>query len=195
MFFSFSDGGCINNGKKNAIASYCSILIDGKTRETIKGRVQPYKYILNIDHPISDSETLSDFISIDESIKIIPSNNRGELLGIIYCFAQLYLRESESNKETNIEIYSDSLLCINTFNTWLPNRRKNNTAHELKNFDLLLIGEELLNAIKEKYKSIKLLHVKSHQQKPLESEGKKKLFIWMGNQFVDQECTKLLNCN
>ena len=52
MFYSFSDGGCNNNGKKNAIASYCAMLIDGNTRKVLKGLVQPYKYNINFDQSI-----------------------------------------------------------------------------------------------------------------------------------------------
>ena len=192
MFYSFSDGGCNNNGKKNAIASYCSMLIDGKTRQVLKGLVQPYKYNINFDQSIEDSNTLHPFISIDESIKISPSNNRGELLGIIYCLAQLYIESiAESINDTIVELYSDSLICVNTFNKWLPNRRLANTAHEMKNYDLICIAEQLLLKITPKYKSIKLIHVKSHQKRP-SGENKKKLFIWMGNEFVDKECSALL---
>ena len=96
-YYAFSDGGCINNGKKNAIASYCSILIDGKTKQIKKGLVMPNKYILNLpleaplaaqlEAPLAAPLAAQlDILSIDESIKIAPSNNRGELLGIIYCF-------------------------------------------------------------------------------------------------------------
>jgi ribonuclease HI len=207
-YYAFSDGGCINNGKKNAIASYCAILIDGKTKHIKKGLVMPNKYILNL--PIDDtsvsiedtsvsiedtSVSIEDtsIISIDETIKITPSNNRGELLGIIYCFIQLYLKTLDANFiPTKVELYSDSLICIKTFNIWLPSRKKKNTAHELKNFDLIQIADILLSKIKIKYTKIAILHVKSHQKKPI-SGGNKTLFIWLGNQLADTECGKLLN--
>jgi pentapeptide MXKDX repeat protein len=231
MFYSFSDGGCSNNGKKNAIASYCSMLIDGKTRQIIKGLVLPHKYNINFDNflLIEDNNTLYPFISIDKSMHISPSNNRGELLGIIYCLAQLYIISTKDTitkdtitkdtitkdtiiedtitkdtitkdtiikdtitKDTIIELYSDSLICVNTLNIWLPNRRLANTAHEMKNYDLICIAEQLLSKISTKYKSIKLIHTKSHQKKP-SGENKKKLFIWMGNEFVDKECSSLLH--
>lgn len=193
-YYAFSDGGCINNGKKNAIASYCAILIDGKTKNIKKGLVMPNKYILNL--PIegtSDSIDDTTILSIDDTIKIAPSNNRGELLGIIYCFIQLYLKTLDDNFiPTKVELYSDSLICIKTFNIWLPSRKKKNTAHELKNFDLIQIADILLTEIKIKYTEIAILHVKSHQKKPI-SGGNKTLFIWLGNQLADTECGALLH--
>ena len=193
-YYAFSDGGCINNGKKNAIASYCAILIDGKTKNIKKGLVMPNKYILNL--PIegtSDSIDDTAILSIDDTIKIAPSNNRGELLGIIYCFIQLYLKTLDDNFiPTKVELYSDSLICIKTFNIWLPSRKKKNTAHELKNFDLIQIADILLTEIKIKYTEIAILHVKSHQKKPI-SGGNKTLFIWLGNQLADTECGALLH--
>ena len=200
-YYAFSDGGCINNGKKNAIASYCAILIDGKTKNIKKGLVMPNKYILNL--PIEGtSDSIEDtsvsiedtsILSIDDTIKIAPSNNRGELLGIIYCFIQLYLKTLDANFiPTKVELYSDSLICIKTFNIWLPSRKKKNTAHELKNFDLIQIADILLTEIKIKYTAITILHVKSHQKKPI-SGGNKTLFIWLGNQLADTECGALLH--
>lgn len=193
-YYAFSDGGCINNGKKNAIASYCAILIDGKTKHIKKGLVMPNKYILNLPiEGMSDSIDDMAILSIDNTIKIAPSNNRGELLGIIYCFIQLYLKTLDANFiPTKVELYSDSLICIKTFNIWLPSRKKKNTAHELKNFDLIQIADILLTEIKIKYTEIAILHVKSHQKKPI-SGGNKTLFIWLGNQLADTECGALLH--
>jgi hypothetical protein len=98
----------------------------------------------------------------------------------------------DTTRETIVELYSDSLICVNTLNIWLPNRRLANTAHEMKNYDLICIAEQLLLKITTSYKSIKLIHTKSHQKKP-SGENKKKLFIWLGNEFVDKECSSLLH--
>lgn len=184
-YFCFSDGGCINNGKKNAKASFCSVFIDGKEKKIVNDIVKPYKYYLNDDFEFN--------LLVDESVKILPSNNRGELLGIIYSLLQLLNRGlCEDVNNNTVEIYTDSLICVNTFNTWLPNRRKNNTAHELKNYDLIIIAEYLFDKINKMYKSVNIIHVKSHQPKPHESEGTRKLFIWYGNQLADQHCSILL---
>lgn len=201
-YFCFSDGGCINNGKKHAKASFCSVFIDGSEKNIISGLVKPYKYYLN-DSNITfgeDGQVISinmdagdNLLSIDDSVLIMPSNNRGELLGIIYSLLQLLKRGLDRDVcENTVELITDSLLCVNTFNDWLPNRRKNGTAHELKNYDLLIIGEFLLDEIKKIYKSVNIIHVNSHQPRPLVHEGTRKLFIWMGNQVADRHCSILL---
>jgi ribonuclease HI len=214
-YFCFSDGGCINNGQKNAKASFSSVFIDGKEKYTISGLVKPYKYYLNAasdltlslassnlassdlassNLTLSEIDDFDNIILVDDTTYIQPSNNRGELLGIIYSLLQLLKRGlTEDVHENTVELITDSLISVNTFNDWLPTRRKKNTAHELKNFDLLIIGEYLLNEIKQLYKSVNIIHVKSHQPKPHPSEGTRKLFIWMGNQFADQQCSILLN--
>ena len=202
-YFCFSDGGCINNGKKKAKASFCSVFIDGKDKIIIKGIVKPYKYYLNDENIIFDNDNIvsininiddmSSIISIDETVSIAPSNNRGELLGIIYSLLQLLNRGLNEKVDYNtVEIYTDSLICLKTFNEWLPKRRKNNTVHELKNFDLLIIAEYLLDEVKKIYLAVNIIHVKSHQPRPHENEGTRKLFIWLGNQFADKHCSLLL---
>lgn len=207
-YFGFSDGGCINNGKKNAKAAYCGIATDGNEKYIMRGLVEPYKYFLDIEQiQFSDTDTnidthtdtitainLENLLSVDNTMPIPPSNNRGELLGLIYCFAQLLnigLKDDVSKKL--IEIYSDSLICIKTFNIWLPNRKKNGTENELKNLDLIIIADYLYSCIKKMYKSVKLIHVKSHQTRPHESKGTKSLFIWLGNNFVDKQCSEILS--
>jgi len=200
-YFGFSDGGCINNGKNNAKASFCSIIIDGKQKHIIDGLVKPNKYNINDSNfkydednkLISIGDTLNDLLLIDDNIKIVPSNNRGELLGLINCFSQLlFMGLNEDMSNNFIEIYTDSLLCINTFNIWLPNRQKKNTINKLKNLDLLTIGDFLFTQLKQKYKSVKLLHVNSHQPRPAQNKGTKALFIWLGNNLADQHCSECL---
>ena len=192
--FAFSDGGCKNNGKKNAIASFASIIIDDKSKKIIRGKVQPYEYKL-----------IENKIEINENLSILPSNNRGELLGLIYCF--LHLLEYQlwtaqkidcQDKLLNlvvepileIEIISDSLISIKTLTKWLPDRRKKNTAHELKNFDLVSIAEILFQKLQEKCKNVKIIHVNSHQSEPNSSDPDfdKKHLLWKGNQAVDKHC-------
>lgn len=199
-YFCFSDGGCINNGKKTAKASFCSVFIDGNEKIVIKDIVKPYKYYLNDTKIIFDNghivsiDSIDEMLSIDDSLSILPSNNRGELLGIIYSLLQLLNRGLNEKVDYNtVEIYTDSLICLKTFNEWLPARRKNNTAHELKNFDLIIIAEYLLDEVKKIYLAVNIIHVKSHQPRPHESEGTRKLFIWLGNQVADKHCSMILS--
>ena len=309
--FAFTDGGCSNNGKRNAVASFASVIIDGKSKKIIRGRVFPTEYMLsqccssNIGACIIGGNKGGEIISGNKGgeIKntdkqIQPSNNRGELLGIIHCLNYLVnnIKNSDTlynehaneqqqsdalsknsntlsknsntlsknsntlsknsdalsknsdalsknsdtlsknsdtlsknsdalsknkddlskNSDTlsknsdslsknsdalcnghanghangyeqqDVDIISDSLISIKTFNLWLPERRKKNTAHELKNFDLISIAETLLNQCKEKY-TINFIHVNSHQKEPVVINTKEH-FFWKGNQLADEHC-------
>jgi ribonuclease HI len=204
-YFGFTDGGCINNGKKNAKASFCSIAVDGINKYIITELVQPNKYYLdetnitfNENGLIVDmakiSYTEASYIKIDNTIKINPSSNRGELLGLIHCFAQLVCMGLNKDMSNNyIEVYTDSLLCVNTLNIWLLTRQKNNTTHKMKNIDLITIADMFFKQLKHMYKSVKLLHTKSHQPRPDISKGTKALFIWLGNKHADDYCSSVLN--
>ena len=174
QIFAFSDGGCSNNGKKNAVASFAAVIIDGKTKKIIRGKVKPYEYNLTSDLTTSDLTT--------NTVSVLVSNNRGELLGLIYCFK--YLLEYDPGE---IEIISDSLISIKTLTKWLPDRRKKNTAHELKNFDLVSIAETLFILLQKKHKSVIITHINSHQIAPLDSSSKE-YFKWKGNQLADKQC-------
>ena len=210
-YFGFTDGGCINNGKKNAKASFCSIAVDGTDKYIISGLVQPNKYYLdetkitfnedgkiidmvdNEDGKIDNDIKINTIIKIDNTIKINPSSNRGELLGLVHCFIQLVCMGLNKDMSNNyIEVYTDSLLCVNTFNKWLLTRQENNTTHKMKNIDLITIADIFLKQLKLIYKSVKLLHTKSHQPKPDPSKGTKALFIWLGNTAADEQCSLVL---
>ena len=193
--FAFTDGGCSNNGKQNAFASFASVIVDGKSKKIIRGKVLPLEFFLE-NNKIKNNDK-----------QIQPSNNRGELLGIIHCLNYLvekikyYFVQNVSDQSNNhtitindkieVDIITDSLISIKTFNLWLPARRKKNTAHELKNFDLISIAETLLNQCREKY-TVNFIHVNSHQKKPdsdkNDTEYDKKYFFWKGNQLADEHC-------
>jgi ribonuclease HI len=170
MKFIFTDGACIKNGKPEAKASYAFICENHNSC----GLVKPCKYILSEQNEIL----------LDETVNIIPTNNRGELLSIIH--AMIFINQSESLKFT---IYSDSLICIKTINIWYENRKKKNTLNEFKNLDLLTILMELKEKIKKQNKNVEYIHVKSHQKKPINE-----CIIWQGNYDVDKLATSILRC-
>ena len=206
MYYIFTDGGCSNNGKKNAVASFSCIIIDGKTRKIIRGKVLPNEFFLENGTIVTENgngaivSEITKIIEIKSNEKYVqPSNNRGELLGIIQ--ALKYLTNLQPNA-TNVIIVSDSLLCIKTFNEWLPARRKKNTAHELKNFDLISIGEILLEECKKLNFNIKFVHINSHLSEPVNSnlnnnlkEYNEKHFLWKGNKLADEHCSIAIKNN
>jgi ribonuclease HI len=132
------------------------------------GIVQSYEYILNDNNELQ----------INENVPIQPSNNRGELLAIIHAMLLIH-----SSTITNCILYSDSLICINTINTWYDNRKKKNTLDKFKNLDLLNIMMNLKYKIIDKKINVSYVHVRSHQKQPKDTD--ESFIIWKGNNEVD----------
>jgi ribonuclease HI len=166
----FTDGACIGNGKSTAKASYAVVT----NNISINGLVEPYEYIMN-----------NNKLDVNRTKKINPSNNRGELLGIIH--ALLLILHAPSPK--NYIIYSDSMICINTINSWYDNRKRKGTLKEFKNLDLLDIMMTLKETAKERHINVLYMHTRSHQKKPTDPE---KLIIWLGNDKADKLAEELL---
>jgi ribonuclease HI len=176
MTLLFTDGACINNGKASAKASF-AVYIDNKI---IRGYVEPYEYELS---------STNELVCTNKNI--IPSNNRGELLGIIYGFKYIYNLEqlNPSLPKKEYILYSDSQICIKTINEWYKNREKKGTLHEFKNLDLITIMMILYKKI-----NIICIHTKAHTQLKLCKTDTEKL-IWNGNNIVDKYASEILNKN
>ena len=176
--FAFTDGGCIKNGKSNAVASF-SALIEGAT---IRGLVKPYEY------KFIDENDLERGICNTE-VKIVPTNNRGEILGLIYGFLGLLIEGSCGE----INIWSDSKICVNTLLTWLPNRIKKGTEKELKNYDLVMIAWKLLELLRKQAITVNIHHINSHTKEPPATAKKIDKFVWKGNHMADRNSTIALS--
>lgn len=168
--FAFTDGACSQNGKPGAKAAFASLIINPSAGKgfSVKGPVASATYLLN------------DKIEGDVSKPVQPSNNRGELLGIIYAMHSLI----QTNVEGCVEIVSDSRISIMTLTTWLPARQKKNTVHELKNTDLVLIAAKLLDQLRLQC-TVTFRHVNSHKTAPV-GKGDFEMFLWSGNDAVDR---------
>lgn len=170
----FTDGACINNGKCNSKASF-SVYVENNI---IIGLVKEFEYEYNI---------LTNELNCNEKL-IRPSNNRAELLAIIYGLIYIIHKKNE-----NIELYSDSLISIKTINEWYENRKKKNTLHEFKNLDLISIIMKIIEIIKIN-NIIQCKHIRSHSKfNPYLSE--KELISWKGNYIADIYAQKLLSNN
>ena len=176
--FAFTDGGCSKNGKKNAVASF-SALIEGVT---VRGIVKPFEY------KFVDEKNLEKGICI-QNVKVQPSNNRGELLGLVYGFLSLLIEGACGE----INVWTDSKICVNTLLTWLPNRLKKGTEKELKNFDLIMIAWKLLNALRNQAIIVNIHHINSHTKEPPLSAPKSEKFIWRGNFLADKNASLALS--
>jgi uracil-DNA glycosylase len=167
----FTDGSARKNGKPGAIASYAYFIPD--LEKKCAGSVCIGKYDGNA---------------------IMPSNQRGELLGIIEGLEYLIAL----HKTQPIEIVTDSMYCKGIIESWLKKWKKENTIHEKKNVDLL---ERLDFAMISYGGTIKVKHVNSHIPEPKESNyddslsGKAKygedLVFWGGNDLVDKMAQKI----
>lgn len=167
----FTDGACKGNGKKTAKASWAFY---DNNKLIKRGLVNPFEYKLLDGNNLQVTD-----------ISINPSNNRGELLAVI--FALLYINECGNITEYNV-IYSDSLITVNTINIWYNNRKKKGTLHEFKNLDLINIIMELFN----KFINTKCEHVLAHR-KYSKNFSEDEEMLWNGNNIVDKYATELLN--
>jgi ribonuclease HI len=164
----FTDGSCKGNGKKDSTARF-AILINNKV---IRGVVEPYTY-----------QTIN--LSLLKDINIKPSNNRGELLGLIYAL----LETAKNEIPTIYNIYSDSLISVKTVNEWYPKRKKKNTTNELKNIDLIEILMELINSTIHK---IIIKHTLAHKTSPKDITSQE-YDIWLGNNLVDKYASQVFD--
>jgi ribonuclease HI len=162
----FTDGSCFNNGKVNARGGFaCVVMSPYRARSFISGQVQKYKYILR-DNKLD--------VDVDNLIK--PSNNRGEMLGIISAL----MNAVHDNITNTIIIVTDSKWCINTLEKWYPARLKTKKTHEMKNLDLIEIAWEFL----QKIENVSIEFCRSHQKEPPKFPKRTHL-MWTNNGFAD----------
>lgn len=168
--YCFTDGSCIKNGKKNASGG-CSYYIHNSELPSVEfcKKVEPNEFLL-----------IDSKLTLDESKTAAVTNNRAEYLGLIHLLQ--YLIENEPSE--SVYIVSDSNLTIKTLTEWLPNRKKKNTAHQLKNYDLVMIADCLLQILKS-ICSVEFIHINSHQREPDDKDSLAWL-LWYGNNIADR---------
>jgi uracil-DNA glycosylase len=180
----FSDGSCPRNGAPGARAGFAAIITGGamtRAASIIRGEVRPFMY------EFVDDERPELGLQVT-STPAVPTNNRGELLGIIYCLLGALLGRAAGR----FELVSDSKISVQTLLNWLPNRRRKGTAHELKNFDLVVIAERLLAQLRAATVAVALTHVNSHQRAPSARASARERFMWRGNDLADAHAAAAL---
>jgi ribonuclease HI len=160
-FIIFTDGACLNNGKKNSIGA------------------------IGIYFKENDTDNLGQIVENDNN-KI--TNQTMELLAVIK--AMQIIDSKIQNKIINepiIYIYTDSTYVINSLTKWYPNWEKNNWLNTkqkpVENKELI----QLLYTLKNKYIVI-FKHVRSHQKEP-EDKKSESYQIWYGNYMADYLAT------
>lgn len=167
----FTDGGCKNNGKKNAIAGYSVFFTD---------------------------DTDSDFFQFNTSGLVIqePSNQRGELSAILKCF-NIISENKNLFQSKNIVIVSDSIYSINCITKWCKNWKSNgwktSKGESIKNQDLIQEMTSLFDEMQSLCK-VQFKHVFSHLKEPTEKNTLQH-FLWYGNKRVDENVSIVIERN
>jgi uracil-DNA glycosylase len=181
--FAFTDGSCPLNGRPGARASFAALVTGGQfgAAAIVRGEVRPTEYAF-VDEGDPERGLRAT------RAPATPSNNRGELLGIVYAFLAL-LRGRAVGR---VEVISDSEISVNTLLDWLPARLKKGTERELKNYDLVMIAWRLLGLLRAQAAEVVLTHTRSHQKAPPASAPSRERFIHRGNAMADEHAALAL---
>lgn len=179
----FTDGACTLNGRPGARASFAALVTGCQfgAGTVVRGGVAPAEYAF-IDEADPERGVCAT------ARPAAPSNNRGELLGIIYALLAL-LRGRALGA---VEIISDSNISVKTLREWLPTRLAKGTAHELKNFDLVMIAWRLLGALRAQAAEVVLTHTRSHQAAPPTRAPRRDHEVHYGNKMADAHASAAL---
>lgn len=156
----FTDGSCLNNGKKNSTGAIGVFFSD------------------------DDDDNYGQAIENDGN-KI--TNQTMELLACIQAFSIIENKVANGLKFKMIYIYTDSTYLINCINKWYvqweKNGWKNSKGKDVENKDLIKVLYEL----KSKYIVI-FKHVRSHQEPPFDQDSEE-YRCWYGNYMADKLAT------
>ena len=170
----FTDGACSANGKPNACAGWAFEILCGPCEGLAEsGTVPATEFTTDLED------------SLVNTAYATPTNNRAEYYAVARCLSALV----KSRVSGPVEIVSDSQLVINTLLIWLPKRKLKGTANELKNFDLVLVCERLMNKLNVNA-TLKLSHVAAHQRKPPPTADARLRVLWAGNDRVDKAASR-----
>ena len=163
ILYIFSDGGCHNNGKKNAKAGYS---------------VYCKEYDI--------------FNKTLQITGLIHTNNIGELSGIRHIF-RILLKNVETFKDKKIIIVTDSKYCIDCIikwsKNWIKNGWMNSKKEPVKNKEII---QEIVENYNSLNLDIKFKHVNSHIIEPINKKSLEWI-IWNGNNICDNNINTMLN--
>lgn len=160
--------------EKISIENRIIIFTDGSYTNTGKGT---NKAGIGVFYPQFQQYSLSETLPFKNK-----TNNRAELWAIIRSLQVIQENRQifKMHEAKYIKIYTDSMLMVNTFNTWIHNWITRDYKG-IKNEDLLKIAYKIIQEFKI---PIKFKHIYSHQPKPKEY-GKKEWFRWFCNKEAD----------
>ncbi len=205
----FTDGGCPKNGKKDAKAVYAAYF--PKTfNEKANGVIGEYS------GNVPDKEATS--ATVFDGPKTKPTNNRGELLGIIAAFTVILTEYNKTKIKRPILLVTDSEICMGTINAWIWDwvKKQKDFSHK-SNPDLIRVLYNQLLALRETVPTDKLLqssakdcknnaamdlewggltviHQNSHlAKKDIPERGTIEYELYNGNQRADDLCNAQLS--
>jgi ribonuclease HI len=156
----FTDGSCINNGKKNADGAIGIFFSDS--------------------NPNNYSQAITQ-----ENSKI--TNQTMELLGCIKAL-QIIINKQMCKMSDIIYICTDSSYVINCmtkwYQLWNKNGWKTTAGKDVENIDLI----KLLYDLKSKYITI-FKHVTAHREAPTDDKDTDEYKLWYGNHMADKLAT------
>ena len=162
----FTDGGCKNNGKKNARAAYGVFVTD------------------------DNGESESPFNKCGLVISN-PTNQRAELTAILRCL-EILKEQRDSLHQKKIIIVTDSIYSINCITKWSKNWKTNgwrtSSGQQIKNKEIIVEITELLDTLQL---NVEFKHVFSHTKEPIEKDTLA-YKLWYGNYKVDKMINDLL---
>jgi len=164
-FYVFTDGSCINNGKKNSTGA------------------------IGIFFGDNDPDNIGQAIVNENDIKI--TNQTMELIACVQALKTVNDKINKGLKVEAIYVCTDSSYVINSvtkwYTEWVKNDWKNNKGEEIKNKELIKILFEL------KSKNITIFkHINAHQDEP-EDKNTDEYKFWYGNMMADKLATDASN--
>lgn len=173
----FSDGSCPRNGAPDALAGFAAVVVGGPFRAgatIIRGSVAPF--VLAAADPDDPESGLAR-----TTAPATPTNNRAEYLGLIYCFLALLAGRVAGQ----VEVVSDSEVCVRTLLEYLPRRLARGTESGLANIDLVMAAWRLFSALRERASSVALTHVRGHGSEPPARSPARVRLLHRGNKLAD----------
>jgi len=173
----FCDGAAAGNGREDAEGAFGVFVLTGPLKGLeLSGRVARHPYAL-----ADPAEPRKGFVPLFAEAEVPPTNNRAEYLAGAWLL--LLLLRGLGRGETRL--VSDSKILVQTLNSWLPARRRAGTAHQLKNYDLVVVLEALLEALRAEVHSAFFAHIHSHQPRPPGGTPLIDRAEWFGNAKAD----------
>lgn len=182
-YYVFTDGSCINNGKKNSIGSIGIFFNDDDPDNFCQS-------VFRKDQDKQDEHVILDDENDDHKI----TNQTMELLACIQAIGILNKKTHDGLKAKCIHIYTDSSYVINSVTRWHKewnkNGWKNIKGKDIENKSLIQTLIKLKNDTETKDKCIIIFkHVNAHQPEP-EIKDNDAYVIWKGNHMADELATK-----